>query len=66
LWAVPKGGIGAVRKIREVRWGHRTCLRRFSRRVTTAETVVPCPGPSPFQGCRLGMRIEQTFVSVKL
>ena len=44
----------SVSMSREVTWDHRTCLRRFSRRVTTAEPVVPCPGPPPTQGCRLG------------
>ena len=42
---------------------HRSCHRRFSRRVTTAEPVVPCPGPPPTQGCRLNTEYEQMIVS---
>jgi hypothetical protein len=56
--------LGQVR-IRGALWRYRTWRRRFSRRVTTAGTVGPCPGPSPFQGCRLVERREHTFVSVK-
>src|SRR6476659_5478044 len=51
----------SVSKSREVTWDHRTYLRRFSRRVTTAELILPCPDMPSTQRCRLGSRIERVF-----
>src|SRR6476620_3991376 len=51
----------SVSMSREVTWEHRTWLRRFSRRVTTAELILPCPDMPSTQRCRLGSRIELVF-----
>src|SRR6478672_10107640 len=51
----------SVSKSREVTWDHRSCHRRFSRRVTTAELILPCPDMPSTQRCRLGSRIERVF-----
>src|SRR6476619_1245650 len=51
----------SVSTSREVTWDHRSCHRRFSRRVTTAELILPCPDMPSTQRCRLGSRIERVF-----
>jgi hypothetical protein len=51
----------SVSKSREVTWDHRSCHRRFSRRVTTAELIVRCPDMPSTQRCRLGGIIDQMF-----
>ena len=40
----------SVSMSREVTWDHRTGLRRFSRRVTTAELILRCPDMPSTQG----------------
>ena len=47
-------------------WEYRTCLRRFSRRVTTAELIMRCPDMPSTQRCRLPIRIEHMFSFVNL
>ena len=51
----------SVSKSREGTWDHRSCLRRFSQRVTTAGRILPCPGPPSIHGCRLSGRVERVF-----
>jgi hypothetical protein len=53
----------SVSKSREVTWDHRSCHRRFSRRVTTAELILRCPDMPSTQRCRLGTGYEHTFYS---
>ena len=51
----------SVSMSREVTWDHRSCHRRFFRRVTTAELILPCPDMPSTQRCRLLGMVERAF-----
>jgi hypothetical protein len=61
LW----GHLGRSGRSGKLVWDHRSCHRRFARRVTTAGTILPCPGHALIPRVPLAGRKERVFCCVK-